>query len=211
MRFGSYVSETVVDVLRRAGGFHVECDGAELFRMPHERVDQPPLATTDADTVVRADHEDRRLRLRFLQLPRPLCGALVVVDPDGRRRPVHAVFDADVAPDRLPFAGAALRIRNRVVPGDDFHQLGVPTEQRIELPLAVRLPGGQPVEFRKAVRRESVHGVGQFARPVDAPGAFGRMRHFVAVRVECVRRTVQFRIRAVGLRPRRHLVHAAAA
>ena len=59
----------------------------------------------------------------------------------------------------------------------------------------------EPWTRLKAICRKPVHGIGQLARPVDAPRAFGRVRHLVAVRVECVRRVIQLRVRAVGFRP----------
>ena len=47
----------MVDVVYPAGWFHVERDRVELFGMVHERIDQFPLATADADTIVRTDHK----------------------------------------------------------------------------------------------------------------------------------------------------------
>ena len=62
----------MVDVVYPAGWFHVERDRVELFGMVHERIDQLPLTTADADTIVRTDHKHRRFRLEFLQELRAL-------------------------------------------------------------------------------------------------------------------------------------------
>lgn len=71
----------MVDVVYPAGWFHVERDRVELFGMVYERIDQFPLATADADTIVRADHKHRRFRLEFLQELRALFEAFIIVDP----------------------------------------------------------------------------------------------------------------------------------
>ena len=75
----------MVDVVYPAGWFHVERDRVELFGMVHERIDQFPLATADADTIVRTDHKHRRFRLEFLQELRALFEAFIIVDPYDRR------------------------------------------------------------------------------------------------------------------------------
>ena len=53
----------MVDVVYPAGWFHVERDRVELFGMVHERIDQLPLTTADADTIVRKRHMLRNQRL----------------------------------------------------------------------------------------------------------------------------------------------------
>lgn len=69
----------MVDVVYPAGWFHAERDRVELFGMVHERIDQFPLATADADTIVRTDHKHRRFRLEFLQELRALFEAFIEI------------------------------------------------------------------------------------------------------------------------------------
>ena len=83
----------MVDVVYPAGWFHVERDRVELFGMVYERIDQFPLATADADTIVRADHKHRRFRLEFLQELRALFEAFIIVDPYDRRGFILFAFD----------------------------------------------------------------------------------------------------------------------
>lgn len=100
----------MVDVVYPAGWFHVERDRVELFGMVYERIDQFPLATADADTIVRADHKHRRFRLEFLQELRALFEAFIIVDPYDRRGFILFAFDAYASLDGLPFALSATRI-----------------------------------------------------------------------------------------------------
>lgn len=93
----------MVDVVYPAGWFHVERDRVELFGMVHERIDQFPLATADADTIVRTDHKHRRFRLEFLQELRALFEAFIIVDPYDRRGFILFAFDAYASLDGLPF------------------------------------------------------------------------------------------------------------
>lgn len=92
----------MVDVVYPAGWFHVERDRVELFGMVHERIDQVPLATADADTIVRTDHKHRRFRLEFLQELRALFEAFIIVDPYDRRGFILFAFDAYASLDGLP-------------------------------------------------------------------------------------------------------------
>lgn len=71
----------MVNVVYPTGWLHVERDRIELFGMVHERIDQLPLATADADTIVRSNHKHRRFRLEFLQELRALFEAFIIVDP----------------------------------------------------------------------------------------------------------------------------------
>lgn len=159
----------MVDVVYPAGWFHVERDRVELFGMVYERIDQFPLATADADTIVRADHKHRRFRLEFLQELRALFEAFIIVDPYDRRGFILFAFDAYASLDGLPFACLTSPFGDRIVPGDDIDQHGIPAEHRVENLTAVWLPGGQPSQFHNAVNCQRVHRVGQFAGPMNTP------------------------------------------
>lgn len=141
----------MVDVVYPAGWFHVERDRVELFGMVYERIDQFPLATADADTIVRADHKHRRFRLEFLQELRALFEAFIIVDPYDRRGFILFAFDAYASLDGLPFACLTPPFGDGIIPGDDIDQHGIPSEHRVENLTAVWLPGGQPPQFHDTV------------------------------------------------------------
>lgn len=159
----------MVNVVYPTGWLHVERDRVELFGMVHERIDQLPLATADADTIVRTDHKHRHFRLEFLQELRALFEAFIIVDPYDRRGLVLFAFDAYASLDGLPFARLTSPFGDGIIPGDDIDQHGIPAEHRVEDLIAVRLPSGQPPQFHDTVDRQRIHRVGQFTGPMNTP------------------------------------------
>ena len=73
----------------------IQADWRKATRIIKKVADQPPLATADADALVRPHHEHRRRGLQRFDLRFRGEITLLVINPDNRQRLLLSPFEPD--------------------------------------------------------------------------------------------------------------------